>query len=232
MKSIQGFLLAAFVFAVAVILPQELLAMAQHSDSVSMLFSPDAILGMAGAGVVSLANLDGTSYQKSNPGGTRRLLVIGKRDFAKTWPVEANLVTGEVTAAPELKAGKSFAEYEFAPDTFSMDDASQGDPGFMSYKHSVGFMIAGFGKDIVSEMQKHLNAGCVIIAELNDGQFVVGGSSDNPFYLKKEFKGGAKGADKRGNTLKGEQDGFMWGLTPLAASVVTALALAPGEDDD
>lgn len=234
MKSYFTFAAFALIALAMIVFPDQTLAAVASADSLPFLsdfHAPDGVmLGLVS--VAPLANLDGTSYQEPNPGGIRRLYLVLKRDIVGVWPKLADLATGEITVAPMLAANKTFAEYEFAPDTCSLDDDDSGDPGFMSYKHTLGFMIAGISKVKVAEIKKHLNAGCVAVAEMNDGQYVVGGSSDNPINLKKGFKSGAKGSDKRGYTFKGEQDGFMWGITPLAASVVTALALSPDEDED
>jgi hypothetical protein len=220
-NEIFSFLLAALAFAIGVILPTEVFS-ALHTD-------PLVVVGMA---TVSLANLNGSSYQKPNPGGTRTLLLALSKDISGVWPKSANIVGGELTTGPTMKTDKKWAEYEFPDGTFNLSDDGSGDPGFQSFKHTVEFMIAGFAKDIQVEIMKHLNAGSVIIGELNDGQYFVAGSSDNPIFIKPSGTSGKKGNDKRGYTMKGEQDGFMWPLTPLSTSVATALVLLPGEDEE
>ncbi|RAJ94216.1 hypothetical protein LX87_04101 [Larkinella arboricola] len=219
-NEIFNFLLAALAFAVAVVLPSEVF---------SALSDPSAVV-MIGMATVSFANLDGSSFQKPNPGGTRTLLIALSKDIKGVWPKLADIQEGEVATIPELKTGKQWAEYEFPDGTFDLNDDASGDPGFQSFKHSAEFMIAGMGKTIQTEIMKHLNAGSVVIGELNDGQFFVAGSSDNALYFKPSGKSGKKGNDKRGYTMKGEQDGFMWPLTPLKANVVAALSLIPSED--
>ncbi|MDQ1089002.1 hypothetical protein [Siphonobacter sp. SORGH_AS_1065] len=174
---------------------------------------------------VSLVDLDGSSEGSPNPGGTRNLLIIARKDIVGVWPKEGDIVDGEIVNPPVLVDGKKFAEYEFPDGTFKLGDSASGDPGFMSYKHTIEFMLAGFNKKIVNEMRKHLNTPSVVIGELNDGVFGVAGASDNGLYVKSDFTSGGKGNDKRGYTVKGEQDGFMWGIVPLKPSVATALPL-------
>lgn len=183
--------------------------------------------GMAMVGLVSLANLDGSSEGAPNPGGTRKLFIIHAKDVVGVWPKQADITAGEIAVGPTLVTGKAFAEYTFPDGTFDLGDALDGDPGFQSFKHMASFMLAGHNKTIVAEVLKHLNAGSIIIGQMNDDTYSVVGSSDNPIYVKSGFTSGKKGNDKRAYSFKGEQDGFMWGLTPLKPSVATALALLP-----
>ncbi|SFD47256.1 hypothetical protein SAMN05216167_105149 [Spirosoma endophyticum] len=188
------------------------------------LFHNTPMFGMAG-GVVSFANLDASSYEKPNPGGFRRLLIIKSKDIDGVWPKLADITAGEIVEAPEFVTGAKLAEYSFPDGSFDLTDASDGDPGFQSFKHAGTFMMAGFGKALTAEIMKHLNAGCILIGEMNDNQFAVAGTSDNPLYVKTAFSSGKKGAEKRGYTCKAEQDGFMFGVTPLKAEIAAQLPL-------
>ncbi len=174
---------------------------------------------------VNFSNLEGDSYQAPNPGGLRRVLVILSKSIEGRWPKKEDISNGEITVAPTLVAGAALAEYTFPDGTAEVTSDQQGDAGFQSFKHSIEFMVAGFSKTIQKEMASHLNAGAVYIVEMNDNQFVVAGSSDSPLFSKSSFKGGKKGADKRGKTVKGEQDGFMWDLLPLSTTAVANLEL-------
>ena len=218
-KSIIQFLTAMAVFAVGVVLPTELIA---H------FFAPEmggVVVGMAA--VVNFANLDGQSYQEANPGGLRKVYMIASRLITGIWPNKTVITAGEITALPTLVATNKFAVYDFPDGKASVDSDQSGEPGFQSYKHSAELMIAGFSKGLQAEMQKHLNAGTVMVVEMNDGQLVVIGASDNPIFFKKSFKGGKKGNDPRGFTLKGEQDGFMWDLLPLSSTIAATLPVYP-----
>ncbi|QHV97958.1 hypothetical protein [Spirosoma endbachense] len=214
----------AIALFIAVVLPNEVAAMVQDVN-VHDLTVQTPTLGLTA--LVSLANIDGSSEGSPNPGGMRKLYIIHAKDIVGVWPKLGDIVDGEITILPELVEDAGLAEYAFPDGTFSVTDATDGDPGYMSNKHMVGFNLAGFRKELTKEIQKHLNAGSVVIGQMNDDQYVVAGSSDNAIYIKSAFSSGGKGSDKRGYTCKGEQDGFMWGVTPLKTSLVATLPLLP-----
>ncbi|MGA0558296.1 hypothetical protein ACO2Q8_16675 [Larkinella sp. VNQ87] len=232
MKSFLKYAFFALTTLAFAFFPDQVALAVSSLDGLS--FLKDALAQPEGVTVgmafLSLANIDATSYQKPNPGGIRTLFIALRKDIQGVWPKETDIVGGEIQNGPTMAAGKAFAEYQYPDGTCSLDDDAGGDPGFQSYKHTLEFMMAGFSKELAAEIRKHLNAGCVVIVEQNDGQFVVGGSSDNPIYVKPGFKSGKKGNDKRGYTLKGEQDGFMWGILPLKPTAVAALGLLPDEE--
>lgn len=176
---------------------------------------------------VNFANLNATSEQEGNPGGIRTLLVAEKRFIDGVWPKKADITAGEITTLPTMVDTAKFAAYECPDGTVEISSEKQGDPGFQSYKHSIEFMFAGFSKEIQAELAKNMNAGSVYILEMNGGQYVVVGSSDNPIFVKQSFKGGKKGNDKRGFTLKGEQDGFMWDILPLKDTLIATIPIQP-----
>lgn len=173
--------------------------------------------------VVNFANLDGQCFQTPNPGGLRKVYRICSAFIQGIWPNATVIVDGEITALPTLVGTNKFAVYEFPDGTAEVTSDSNGDPGYQSYKHGIELAIAGFSKSLQKELSKDLNAGSVFIVEMNDNQLVVAGSSDNPIFVKKAFKGGKKGSDKRGFTLKGDQDGFMWDITPLSSTIAATL---------
>ena len=172
---------------------------------------------------ISFANFDGTSFQKPNPGGVRRVLVIIKKDFAAIWPQLSDIVDGQIVNPPVLKTNKVFAEYDCPDASVDVGSQSSGDIGYMSYKHSINFSLAGYSKELIAELSKYQNAGAVFAVEQNDSTYTILGSSDNALALKSDFKSGKKGADKRGFDLKGEQDGFMWDIIPLSNDCVAYL---------
>lgn len=179
------------------------------------------------AATVSFANIDGTSFQAPNPGGVRMVLVAICRDIVGIWPKESDVSGGQIINLPVMVTGKKFAEYECPDATVDVNSSQSGDPGYMSYKHMINFSLAGYSKEVITELQKHRNAGSVYIVQMNDGSYSVVGSSDNPIFLKSDFKSGKKGADKRGYDLKGEQDGFMWDIVPINPTLIATLALLP-----
>lgn len=175
---------------------------------------------------VSFANIDGTSHQTPNPGGVRQVFVAIAKDIVGVWPnYKTQISAGEVTALPVMQTGKKFAKYVCPDGTVDVNDDDSGDPAYQSSKHMINFALAGFSKELVAELNKHRNAGSVFIVEQNDGTYGVCGSTDNPIFLKKSFKSGKKGNDKRGYELKGEQDGFMFGITPLAPTLIEDLEI-------
>lgn len=213
-KTVFNVLLAALVFAVGVVVPNEVAAHFQH-DAVGTV-----ITGMA---VLNFANLDGQSFQKPNPGGLRKVYRICSAFITGNWPNDTVITDGEITALPTLVATNKFSVYDFPDGTAEVTSDSNGDPGYQSFKHGVELAIAGFSKTIQKELAKDLNAGSVFIVEMNDNQLVVAGSSDNPIFVKKAFKGGKKGSDKRGFTLKGDVDGMMWDVLPLSSTIAATL---------
>lgn len=178
--------------------------------------------------VVNFVSMNATSEQVGNPGGIRKLLRASARSIVGVWPKQADITAGEITVGPTMAGSPAakWAEYECPDGTMEVTSEQQGNPGYQSFKHAIEFALAGFSKKIQNELAKDLNAGAVFIVEMNDGVHVVVGSSDNPIFTKRTFKGGKKGNDPRGFTLKGEQDGMMWDILPLAASEVADLEIA------
>jgi hypothetical protein len=213
---------ALFVFALGIVLPGQLTAHALELVGV-----PSGML-MATA-LVNFASIDGQSYQQGNPGGLRRVLILLARKIKNPWPTEALIdAQGNVTALPEYTdAGTKWAEYMFPDGTASVDSDGGGDPGYQSNKHMVELALAGFSAEIRAEIKKHQNAGSIVIVEMKDGQYQVAGSSDDPIFLKPSYKGGKKGNDKRGYTLKGDVDGMMWDLPVLKPNLVASLPISP-----
>ncbi|TDB66828.1 hypothetical protein [Arundinibacter roseus] len=218
MKKVMNVLVALAVFAVAVVLPNEVLAHVLGDPAAS---------GLVLGAVLNFATLDATSHQTGNPGGTRQLLVALAKSITGVWPKRSDITGGEITSVPTLDPeATKWARYECPDGTIEVSSEKQGDPGFQSYKHAIEFMFSGFSKAIQAELEKYMNAGAVFIVEMNDGTYAVVGSSDNAIFVKQAFKGGKKGNDKRGFTMKGEQDGFVWDILPLATAQVAELEIA------
>jgi hypothetical protein len=176
----------------------------------------------------NFASIAADSHQAGNPAGARRVAIMLAKTFTANWPVPADIVAGEITTLPStvLPALEEWALYEVPQNTISFDDEDQNDAGFQSTKQMVEFQLAGYSKELQVELAKHRNAGSVVLVELNDDQWACVGTAYNPIFLKSSGKSGQKGSDKRGKTLKGEQEGYMFGVTPLAAAVVADLTFA------
>lgn len=175
--------------------------------------------------VKSLGAVDATCFQQANPGGGRNLYVALARDLVGNYPLPSHMsVDGtELTALPTLVATKKFSQYLFPDGTLDYGVDDGGDPSFQSYKHTIEFMLAGMSKALRAEMVKFINAGCVFIVENKDGELIFIGSTDDPIFLKRSFKLGKKGNDKRGYTLKGEVDGLTFGVLTLQSTLVSTL---------
>lgn len=227
MKKVFEILMAVVVFALAVVIPTEL----------SHLITDPVAGGIALGLVVNFASIDAQCFQAPNPGGVRRLLILCSRFFAAPWPRMASEdgsdigtlnEDNEITLAPTYdNVAVKWAEIYFPDGTAEINSDGGGDAGYQSYKHMVEVALAGFSKEVRREVRKHLNAGSVFLFEMKDGQYVVAGSSDDPIFVKPSFKGGKKGNDKRGYTLKGEVDGMPFDLPVMPAAMVATLPIAP-----
>jgi hypothetical protein len=178
--------------------------------------------------MVNFASIAADSHQAGNPAGARRVAILLAKAFTANWPVAADIVAGEITTLTStvLEVATEWPVYECPQNTISFDDENTGSPGFQSFKQMVELQLAGFSKENQVELAKHLNAGSVVLVELNDGQWACVGASYNPIFLQASGKSGSKGSDARGKTLKGEQEGFMFGVTPVAAAVITDITFA------
>lgn len=171
------------------------------------------------SGVVrSLAAVDGQCFQQANPGGLRRLFAILKVDVVGNYPKAIDFDEDGVTLKnlPTLRAGAKWVEYVVPDGTSELSIDDSNDPGYMSYKHTLDFALAGSSKALHSEMGKFLNAGALYFVEDKDGNYILTGSTDDPHFTKKPFKTGKKGNDKRGYTAKSEVDGLTFGWNCLA----------------
>lgn len=172
----------------------------------------------------NFSTLVATSHQAPNPAGVRRLYLVAARIIIAPWPTPPDIMDGQIMTLPPLVPGSDWAVYECPDGTVEVTSEKQGDPGYHSYKHAVELMFAGMLPLLSAELAKHLNAGAVVVAEMQDDVYAVLGTSYNPLYLKSSFKSGKKGSDKRGYTIKGEQDGIPWDLLPLSPSMTPPAA--------
>ena len=164
---------------------------------------------------VNFASIDAQSFQKINPGGVRRVFCILSKRIVGNWPLATDIVNGRIMRPPVMVINNVFVEYQFADGTASFDSDFSGEPAYESWKQMLELSLAGHSDAVRLEVAKHLNAGSLWVMEDKDGDYNVIGSSDDPIFLKGGFKGGKKGNDKRGYTLKGEVDGMSWDVTPL-----------------
>lgn len=176
----------------------------------------------------NFASVDAQCFQVPNPGGLRRVLCILVDKVVGNWPVVADVdtATARINKLPTLVSGASWAEYKFPDGTASFDSDFTGDAGYESWKHMMEISLAGHSDAVRKEVSKHLNAGSLWIMEDKDGEYNVLGSTDDPIFVKGGFKGGKKGNDKRGYTLKGEVDGMSWDILPITKSLIASIAVS------
>lgn len=210
MKKVINFLLCAAVAVVAAhVIPeiQEFLGLVSTSGQV-----------LAVSVFASFTGLRNIDEQLANPAGVRRVGVIAVKDLLDTvidWPKavgaspDVNLLTMEVTTALPVGLGKTVAVITPADNSAFFSFENQGDRYYQSYKHSMGFDIAGLTKAQSIELRKFLNTGCIFFVETQDGDIRVIGSKLSPIVLKSKGDSGKKGGDKRGYALTGDNDSFV-----------------------
>ena len=207
MKKLFNFLLVALAAVVAY----------HVGDILDLHAAAGGVLLAAAPVFASFANLKNIDEQLANPAGIRRIGVIATKDLLDTkidWPSplgatpDVDVVTMEVTVAVPVAVGKTIAVITPADNSAFMSFENQGDRFYQSYKHSMGFDIAGLTKTQAAELRKFINTGAIFFVETNDGDIRVIGSKLSPIVLKAKGDTGKKGGDKRGYTLTGDNDNF------------------------
>ena len=206
MKTLMNFLMC-MALAIFAVHTGDYSAHFLHPD---LLTSNEVVLGA----FVSFANLGNIEEQTPNPPGVRRLGVIAVQDLLATtidWPKLSEINADmQVTVALPLVVGKTVATIDPADNSCEITTESQGMRFYQSYKNGVAFEIAGWGATQMKELKKFVNTGCIFFAEMHDGQIKVIGSKLNPIVLTQKAMTGKKGGDKRGYTLSGDNDSFMF----------------------
>ncbi|MER0439643.1 hypothetical protein [Emticicia sp. W12TSBA100-4] len=177
----------------------------------------------------NFASLAADNSQGGNPAGSLKIVPILAKNFNGNWPIEADITAGEITVAPRLPANTLLPVYEIPVNTIDINSETVGPAGFHSEKHMVEFMTAGFSKTITAELRKYTNAGAVFLFLTPDLKWGVAGTSYKPIFASKSQKFGKKGGEQRGTTLKGEEEGYLWGIVNLADSVVSELDFAAAQ---
>jgi hypothetical protein len=185
---------------------------------IQQLFGAAEPAGYALAVFASFAGLRNIDEQKANPSGIRRVGAIAVKDLLDTvidWPTavgenpDVDVETMEITTALPVKPDKSVAVITPADNSAFMSFENQGDRYYQSYKHSMGFDIAGLIKAQSVELRKYINTGAIFFTEFNDGEIRVVGSKLSPIVLKSKGDSGKKGGDKRGYALTGDNDNYV-----------------------
>ncbi|MCX6216556.1 hypothetical protein [Spirosoma sp.] len=170
----------------------------------------------------TLASIPRTKQQTINPGGGRKLFLMATDNFAEEWPKKADIVDGEITAAPSFVTGGTapvFVEVQVSDNSLKQDGALKGASGYQSWEQSLEVKIAGFTKEQCDAIEKLINTEVVAVCILNDGVRTVSGTSLLGLQFEITHTTGAKGSDRREWTLKAKQDGFMHNYMPIADTV-------------
>jgi hypothetical protein len=164
------------------------------------------------------------SHQVANVAGVSRMWKILAKSFTDNYPTMSDIVAGEVVASPTVRLPAYFipAEYVVPFRTIGFDDSLIGEIGFMNFTHAIEFDFAGFSKESIAELLKDVNAGAVYVVELIDGQLAVLGTANRGLVLGAAGRSGKLGSDKRGKTLKAENNGYRWPVMPLSAAAKAA----------
>lgn len=182
---------------------------------------PESLVGVLVAAppvFASFTNLKNIDEQLANPAGIRRIGVIAVKDLLETkidWPTslgatpDVDVLTMEVTTAVPVAVGKTVAVITPADNSAFMNFENQGDRYYQSYKHGMGFDIAGLTKTQSMELRKFVNTGAIFFVETNDGDIRVVGTKLSPIVLKAKGDTGKKGGDKRGYVLTGDNDNMI-----------------------
>jgi len=170
----------------------------------------------------TLASIPRTKQQTLNPGGGRRLFLMATDNFGAEWPKKADIVDGEITAAPTLVTGPpspTFVEVQVSDNSLKLDGALKGPTGYQSWEQALEVKIAGYTKEQCAAIEKLINTEIVAVSVLNDGTRTVSGTSFSGLQFEIMHTTGAKGSDRREWTLKAKQDGYMHNYMPLADTV-------------
>jgi hypothetical protein len=158
--------------------------------------------------------------QKDNIAGIRRFWKVITKAFTGEFPSKAHVVNGQVTAdaLAFLPAYRIPAEYVLPNDTKNFDYELSGPEGSESWKHTIGYEMAGFSAAMVAEMMKDQNARSVFFVEDTDGNIVVVGTSVKGLKVTTQGGSGKQGGEKRGAVMTGEEVGYRWTPVPLSTA--------------
>ncbi|MGF7217495.1 hypothetical protein GGR92_003669 [Spirosoma lacussanchae] len=176
-----------------------------------------------GLALATLAAIPRTKQQETNPGGGRRLFLMATDNITSEWPKLEEIVDGELGVVPTFVTGgtaPTFVEVAVSDNSLKIDEALKGATGYQSWEQSLEVKVAGYTKEQVAAIGKLINTEVVAVVILTDGQRVVLGSSFLGLQFEVMHTTGAKGGDRREWSLKAKQDGYQFGYTPLADSVV------------
>lgn len=156
----------------------------------------------------------------SNLGGMARMVLIAETDFTAGWPLESQIVTGEISANPPLKAEVVAAELVFDHSTARGKSSKKGALGYQNYEHEVEAKFAGVDPAQLDAVNKWMNEGGVAVAYYKNGKRRVYGASWNPLVIEDSDDSGAKGDDQNAISFKAKGEGYSFHAPFLAEAVV------------
>jgi hypothetical protein len=171
----------------------------------------------------TLVSIPASAPGKGNPGGGRKLYLAPVETITGIYPVESNIVNGELIAGPAFETGEAFVEVAISDKSLKIDQQQTGTVGYQSYQHMLEVKIAGYGKEQVNAISKLLNRSVVAMVVLNDGQRVLLGTNYLGLDLEIVHTTEAGGAGRREWTIKGQQTGYMHGYLPIADSAIVPI---------
>lgn len=171
------------------------------------------------SGLCTLAAIPKAACGTPNPGGLAKLYLISADKVTGAYPKTADVTAGEITVAPTLAEGATFIEVGITSKTAKFDANLKGTSLHQIWEHMFECKVAGYTKEQCAAIEKLLNGDVIAIGIYNDGIRSLIGSSYLGLEIEVSHTSGAAGADRREWTIKGKNDGYIMGATPIAASV-------------
>ncbi|MCK8493788.1 hypothetical protein M0L20_18120 [Spirosoma sp. RP8] len=103
----------------------------------SLLSGPLALYG-------ALSPIKRPAQGEANPGGGRKLWLIGVDSIVGEWPKKGDIVDGEIINPPVLAASAVFIEVAVSDNSLKIDQNMKGSSGYQSWEQMIEVKIAGF----------------------------------------------------------------------------------------
>lgn len=171
------------------------------------------------SGLCTLAAIPKVACGTPNPGGLQKLYLISSDKVIGSYPKTADVTDGEITVAPTLEVGASFIEVGITSKTTKFDANLKGTSRHQIWEHMFECKVAGYTKEQCAAIEKLLNGDVMAVGIYNDGIRSLIGSSYLGLEIEVSHTSGAAGADRREWTIKGKNDGYIMGATPVASTV-------------
>jgi hypothetical protein len=170
--------------------------------------------------LTSFTSVKRRARQEDNLGGIVKILIVSEEDFTDNWPKKADVTAGEVTLAPPLVTGKSFANMVFDVDSSMIKINRKGELGYQNYGIEGGAKLSGVSKEQFTALGFTTNCGAVVIAEDAEGRKWVLGTRRRPLTIEYDSNWGTKADDKKQIDIKFKGDGYAFAVPELATATV------------